>query len=324
MVQKRISIALAVFTTVTIILGAIQHFVSTPMLIAERFVKNAGWIQVILIAFYASLVAYKMADRKQRSKWRMYSWFLFTIIFYLQLMAGVFIDDIFLLTGKLHIPVPAMIIAGPIYRFQLSVMSLLFISTIILSGPSWCSHLCYFGALDNLFASKKKNRKSIKNKRSIKLTILSLTIAVTLLFKWLNIDTFLATIVGIGVGVVGLLVMILLSYREGKMVHCTAFCPVGTVVNYTSKINPFRLYIDSNCTECQKCTAFCNYDALNLKDILSKKPDFSCTLCGDCLSSCHTNSINYKFAAIKGPRAEKIYLIITVSLHAIFLAMGRI
>lgn len=322
--QDRTSIAIITFVVVTGILGAIQYFISTPMLLAERFMAGAGWIQVLLIAGYAGIIGYHIANRQKRGKWRMYSWLLFTILFYLQLIAGIFINDIFLLTGKLHIPVPAMIIAGPIYRFQLSVMSLLFISTIILSGPSWCSHLCYFGAIDNLFASHKKTRNTIDKKLPIKLSILSLTIAVTILLKWLNINTILATSLGIGIGIIGLLVMLLVSRQKGKMVHCTTFCPVGTVVNYTSKINPFRLYIDNNCTECQKCTAFCNYDALNLKDIISKKPDITCTLCGDCLTSCHTKSINYKFAGLRGVKAERIYLIITISLHAIFLAMGRI
>ena len=53
------------------------------------------------------------------------------------------------MTGKLHLPVPMMILAGPIYRGHTSVMSILFLSTLILSGPAWCSHLCYFGAIDN-------------------------------------------------------------------------------------------------------------------------------------------------------------------------------
>ena len=33
--------------------------------------------------------------------------------------------------------------------------------------------------------------------------------------------------------------------EEGRMVHCTAYCPVGTVVNLTRFVNPFRMYIDN-------------------------------------------------------------------------------
>lgn len=55
-----------------------------------------------------------------------------------------------------------MILAGPIYRGHISVMTILFLSTVVLSGPAWCSHLCYFGAIDNLAASGKTRRGSIK------------------------------------------------------------------------------------------------------------------------------------------------------------------
>jgi hypothetical protein len=40
------------------------------------------------------------------------------------------------MSGKLHLPVPMMILAGPIYRGHLSVMSILFVSTVVLSGPA--------------------------------------------------------------------------------------------------------------------------------------------------------------------------------------------
>jgi ferredoxin-type protein NapH len=50
---------------------------------------------------------------------------------------------------------PMMILGGPIYRGQLSVMTILFLSTVILTGPAWCSQLCYFGAFDNLAPGAK-------------------------------------------------------------------------------------------------------------------------------------------------------------------------
>ncbi|HDJ22855.1 MAG TPA: 4Fe-4S binding protein [Candidatus Aminicenantes bacterium] len=62
----------------------------------------------------------------------------------------------FLMTGKLHLPVPALILAGPIYRGTLSFMLILFLVTIVLVGPAWCSHLCYVGAWDDIACRRKR------------------------------------------------------------------------------------------------------------------------------------------------------------------------
>ena len=109
------------------------------------------------------------------------------------------------------------------------------------------------------------------------------------------------------------------------MIHCLTWCPVGTIVSYTRFINPFRMYIDQNsCTHCNVCTTSCNYDALNRDDIISGKPGITCTLCGDCVSSCHAGSIKYKFFKMDSDSARRLYLFLTISLHAVFLALGRI
>ncbi len=79
-----------------------------------------------------------------------------------------------------------MIIGGPIYRAQLSVMTILFLSTVILTGPAWCSQLCYFGAFDNLASGGKTSREILKHKGAIKSTILILVIAMALILRWLQ------------------------------------------------------------------------------------------------------------------------------------------
>jgi heterodisulfide reductase subunit A-like polyferredoxin len=73
-----------------------------------------------------------------------------------------------------------------------------------------------------------------------------------------------------------------------------------------------------------KCTSICKYDALNVQDIRNRKPGFTCTYCGDCLAACRENSIKYHFLKIQPQSARKIYLFLTISLHASFLALARI
>jgi ferredoxin-type protein NapH len=323
MSQYKLPIAVFMFTF--LFLSVVQiKMVSHPIILLERFITGGGWIEIILIAFYGAFVAFKMQNPMNVPKWRRITWTIFSLVFFSQLVIGLLGADKFLMTGKLHLPIPMMIISGPIYRGHLSVMTILFLSTIILTGPAWCSQLCYFGAIDNIASKGKTQKTGFKNKKAIKSTIIILVIAVTILLRWLNIPIFIATLIAIGFGVTGIGVMIYYSRRAGKMVHCTIYCPVGTVVNILKPVNPFRLYIDSSCTLCMKCTSFCKFDALNPKDIRSKKPDFSCTLCGDCLAACRDNSIKYRFLKLKPEMARKLYLLLTISLHAVFLAMARI
>lgn len=149
-------------------------------------------------------------------------------------------------------------------------------------------------------------------------------IFVTVLLRWFGIPLLTATLVAIGFGVAGIGVMLFYSRKKGKMIHCILYCPVGSVVNVFRYVNPFRLYIDDTCTLCMRCSVKCRYDALSHDDIRNKKPGFLCTLCGDCLAACHDNSIKYKFLTLRPEKARNLYLILTVSLHAIFLALARI
>lgn len=323
--RKLLRLPSAVFILVLFLLIPVQLTVENPMLLMERFLPGAGWMEMVLIALYGAIVAWYMQDPSKVQEWRRYTWLAFSLIFFSQLILGILGYEKFLMTGKLHLPVPMMILAGPIYRGHLSVMSILFVSTVLLSGPAWCSHLCYFGAIDSISASGKTKRLPIRNKWALKSTVLLLVIAGAILLRWMKIPAFTATLLAIGFGVVGLGLILLVSRKEGRMVHCSAYCPIGTIVSLTRFVNPFRLTIDQNsCTSCMACSTACKYDALNRTDVVARKPALTCTLCGDCLSSCHAGSINYRFPGLSAGKARSLYLLITISLHAATLALARI
>jgi polyferredoxin len=203
-------------------------------------------------------------------------------------------------------------------------MTILFLSTVILTGPAWCSQLCYFGAFDNLASKGRTSKEVIKNKKVIKATFLFLVILGAIFLRWFNVTLLTATIAAIGFGVAGIAIMIFFSMRRKKMIHCTLYCPVGTVVNIIKPVNPFRMYIDQSCTLCMHCTSFCKYDALNQSDIRNGKPGYTCTLCGDCLAGCSHSSIKYKFFSLDPDKARNLWIILTITLHASCLAMARI
>ena len=322
---KSLRLPAAVFFLILFLLIPVQVKVENPMLLLERFLPGAGWVEMVLIALYGAVVAYHMQDPSKVQVWRRYTWLTFSILFFSQLALGLLGHEKFLMTGKLHLPVPMMILAGPIYRGHFSVMSILFLSTLVLSGPAWCSHLCYFGALDSISSKGRTRRGPIRNKWALKSTVLLLVIAGAIVLRWFQLPVFMATLLAAGFGVVGLGLILLVSRKEGRMVHCTAYCPIGTIVSITRFVNPFRLTIDQNsCTSCMACTSACKYDALNRADIVARRPGMTCTLCGDCLSSCHAGSIHYRFPGLTSEKARTLYLLITISLHAATMALARI
>ena len=320
-----LKLPVAVFLFIVLLLSIVQIKIVNPIILLERFMDGGGWIEILLIALYGGFIAFKIQDVYQSHKWRRISWTIFSIFFFSQLLLGLLGFEKFLMTGELHLPVPLMIMAGPLYRLELSIMTLLFLSTLIITGPAWCSQLCYFGAIDNLAARNQKPEPGkIRNLKGIKFMSILLIIAVIIVLRWFKVPVYYSTLLAAGFGVIGVGIILIFSSRKGKMVHCLAWCPIGTLVNYGKFINPFRMYIDSSCTLCMKCRSYCNYDALNPEDIKSGKPSITCTYCGDCLSACHVNSIKYKFFRLNPVAARRLYLFLTVSFHAVFLALGRI
>ena len=313
-----------VFLFVFFILSMVQLKVETKMLVFERFFNNGGWIEIVIVSLYGAFITWQMQDLRKTPKWRLLSWTVFSIWFFTQLFLGILVSEKFLLTGKLHLPIPAMIISGPIFRGQLSVMTFLFLSTIVLTGPAWCSHLCYFGAIDAQTAKTIKPQAIKSNKKTLKSTVLAIVILAAILLRWFNVAPLTATILGAVFGFTGLVVIVIWSRKKGQMVHCIAYCPVGTIVNYLKYINPFRIKIESTCTICMACKSSCRYNALNIDDIRKQKPGINCILCGDCLTSCHENAIQYKLFKLSPDVSRKAYLFITISMHTIFLALGRI
>jgi ferredoxin len=321
---KNISVPAGVFLLTIILLAFVQLKVERPLILAERFIKGAGWIEIVVVALYGSFIAWKMKERNNVPKWRIITWTVFSFVFFSQLVTGLLGAEMFLMTGKLHLPVPMMIAAGPVYRQEISVMTILFLSTVLLTGPAWCSHFCYFGALDGAASWGKTSRKQIKNKVALKITFLALVIGSAILLRILKIDLLVSTLLAVSFGIVGILVIFLFSTRRKKMVHCIIYCPIGTIVNLLKHVNPFRMRIDKSCTLCMHCTSYCKYDALNQTDIIKGKPGITCTLCGDCLSGCSHNSIIYSFPGMKPEAARNLYLVLTITIHVSCIALARI
>lgn len=291
------------------------------IILLERFIPGYGIIEIIFVSIYATILSYFMVDNHKKA--RILSWTIFSVIFFLQLVLGIFINERYLMTGHLHFPIPAVIIGGPIIRGEVGFMLILFLSTILISGPAWCSQLCYFGVWDYLSSATQKNKLEgvvWKYKGSFFLLFV-LTVTLMRLF---NVSTFISSISAIVFASIGIFIILFLSRKYHSMIHCTYWCPINTIVNLWSKIYPIKIKIDNNCNYCYACTFYCHYLALNKKAILNKQANINCTLCGDCLPYCHSNSIHYSLFNIKGENIRLLWIVLTVVLHAIFLTLARI
>ncbi len=314
----------AVFITAGMLI-VVQIMTKRPMLMVDRYFPGMGWIEIILLSLYAGFLTPKILNPKTSIRWRTILWLTFSVIFFSQLTLGILGLESFLMTGKLHLPIPALIIAGPVYRGDNFFMPILFGSTLLFIGPAWCSYFCYIGSWDLLASQQVKRPLPMpKWRQPLRIAILILVVAAAYFLKVsetpVSLVTRLAALFGLG----GLAVIIVRSRKKGVMVHCTTYCPIGAVANVLGKISPFRLRIDDDCTGCRKCSMVCRYDALKPVNIEEKAPGLSCTLCGDCIGTCKNSNIHYSFPGLSPQMARTLFIVIVVSFHAVSIGVARI
>ncbi len=295
------------------------------MLLLGRFLPGGSWIEAGALALYAAVLGWKLQNPRTHARWRPWLWRLFSLVFFGQLLLGLLGLERFLMTGALHPPVPAVILAGPLYRGGGLFMVFLLLATLALVGPAWCSHLCYVGSWDD-GASRARARPGAlpRWRHAARLASLLLVVAAALLLRALAVPPLSAGFIALGFGALGVLSMLTLSRTLGVMVHCVVVCPLGLVVDLLGRLHPFRVVIDDSCTRCGACSSACRYQALEPAHIEARRPGLACSLCGECLPRCGSGSLRYRFPGL-GPRgARLLFLVLIIALHASFLGLARI
>jgi NAD-dependent dihydropyrimidine dehydrogenase PreA subunit len=296
-----------------------------PLLLGDRFFPGSGIFWICLFAFHGTLVAgWLLSDRKGRTRGRI--WTLFSAVFFAQLLLGLAGWSIFLMTGKLHLPVPALILAGPLFRGEGFFMPILLGVSLLLVGPAWCSHLCYIGAWDDRMARLGPARPAPLPAWAPRLRagLLAATAITPIVLRALDISWPWALGLAAVFGLAGVIVMALASRGSGTMVHCTAYCPIGLVNNLVGRMLPWRVSIGSGCTQCGACARACRYNALTAVDLAKGRPGLTCSLCGDCLPRCPHGHLGYSFPGLTRARARQVFVTLVASLHVVFLAVARI
>jgi NAD-dependent dihydropyrimidine dehydrogenase PreA subunit len=316
---------LGAFLFAAFLLTCVQVFMEPAGLLAERFLHSAGWLEGFWLALYAGWLSDRLQNPRQIRKLRPKVWLIFSIIFFTQLILGVAGLEKLLMTGKLHLPVPALIMAGPIYRGSGFFMAILFTASVLLVGPAWCSWLCYIGAWDDRLSRAVKRPDHLpKWRNQMRVIILVVTVGVAFALGRLGVGAVTAGWLAAGFGLFGVGLMVFWSRRNGNMAHCTAYCPMGWVATRVGKVSPWRLKISSDCTDCGACTPACRYDALYPEDVLRRVPGEACTLCGDCLSNCPTSSLQYHMPGLSTHRARTVFLVMVTAMHAAWIGVARL
>lgn len=299
-------------------------FVAPQVFLTERFLPGWAPLHILLAGFWASWVASRLGDRGAAPRTRLFIWRLFSAAFFAQLALGLAGYCLFLMTGKLHLPVPGMILAAPLYRGGGLFMPILFGVSVLLAGAAWCSHLCYFGVWDTVAASGCKALPPPRWMPRLRLVCLGLTLTVPILLRLSGAPTEAAVALGLAFGLLLLPVAALLSRRYGSACYCLAVCPLGLVARWLGKIAPWRIRRTDACTRCLACTRVCRYGALAPDRLESGRPGPGCTLCRDCLSVCRHNGLAMTLYGKTCGAAESVFVALLSIMHAVFLAVARV
>lgn len=307
------------------LLTAVQLTVPRPMLLAERFLPGAGWIEAYMLAVYAGWIGHKLMDPVLAAAWRRRIWTIFSVVFFAQLAMGLLGYDAFLMQpGKLHFPIPAMILAGPLFRGEGFFMLILAGITLLLVGPAWCSHLCYVGAWDLQASRGRKPGRLPGWYPTARVVLTVLVLGAAMLLRTAGVAPQLAGGAALAFGIGGVATMLLWSRRAGQMTHCLVYCPMGVVAGWAGWLNPFRMVLSAGCDGCGRCTVACRYGALTLHGVASGRIGSTCTRCGDCLGACKGRYIEYRFPGLAPHNAKILFTMLVVALHAATMGLARI
>ena len=299
------------------------------ILLFDRFLPGLGFVQVLGAAVLGFWLTGRFLDPATAPKWRRRTWLWISVAFFGQLLLGLTVSPMFLMTGKLHFPIPMVIEGGFAYRGELSFMPILFLMTILLSGPAWCSQFCYMGGCDLNRARARKDFKAfskpVKGRWYLRLGSVVLVAVAALLLRSLGAPGWLViTLVAVW-GIAGWLIVAFVSPRRRQMIHCNLFCPMGAIVSLLKWVNPVRLRFNQNhCTHCMRCARACPYAAVTASDLDKGRPAPNCTMCGDCFSACPHGAVEYRFFGLGPSKARTAYVVVVLALYVTFLMLARI
>lgn len=185
--------------------------------------------------------------------------------------------------------------------FDFSVLSLILFLAItgltLLFGRFYCSCLCPFGIMQEIFSLISKKKKAPIKNYPIKYFILAVSFGflvggTTFIIKYIDPYTIFSSSFNLTVfGIVALVLVLILTLFKNRF-FCSNICPIGAILGLISKFSINKIYIDKKtCVSCSMCEKACPTGAINSKE---KFVDSEiCINCMKCLGECKLNGIHY-------------------------------
>ncbi len=319
----------AVFIGTFVSLYYLRRNAPLDFLLFERYLPVFGAVQLFFAACYAAFATEKLTDPAVARKTRRLLWLFFGCVFFGQFFLGLYGLGGMLLTGKLHAPLPAFILFAPLFRDSLSVMLFISLVAALLTGSAWCSLLCYFGPFDALAAGTKAARPLpdrfaplLKYGRP---AVLVLGALAAFALGRAGLGRTQAVLLCLAFAVCGILIMMSASSGRRRMLHCTAFCPMGLAVNLLGRLAPWRMRVNSStCNHCGACETACKYSAITRESRERGKTLLRCSLCRDCMAVCPKRSITLRCPGLSPTAAHTLFVGLLAWLHALFLNIAMV
>ncbi|WP_233444782.1 4Fe-4S binding protein [Akkermansia muciniphila] len=321
-----------VFSVSVLLLFLLDALVPFRLLMGERILpwQGANGLAILLLAWWGGYCAEGLLNPQTSPRRRQVMWTVFASAFFLQFLLGVTVAPSLLMTGKLHIPVPFMMISGPVYREEGFFMLALFSVSVLMAGSSWCSHLCYFGVWDCLAAasSRRKGHPVPGGKQACDWRWFSLAAAVgipLLLSVW-GVPLGYALAAAFAVALTAPFAW-KKSSENGVREYCSKFCPMGLAASLLGRLSPWRMRVRETCTGCMRCASACRDLSISRGGgacCISRR----CTLCRDCISRCPHGALSLgmagPFSSVPSARADMYFVTLVSVMHVVFLATARI
>jgi ferredoxin-type protein NapH len=212
---------------------------------------------------------------------------------------------------------PGSILPKPDNPHAFGAMLALWVGATLILGRGWCSWGCFFGGIEEGFASFRRKPMIQKVDRRWALfpwAILVLVIVGTAISlapfycEWLcpfktvtefPAVTSLRTAVQFGIfTTLFAALVVILPLLTKKRTQCAFFCPLGPVQSLANKINIFELKTDPElCVSCGLCEKACPVMAIERGAGGIRQVSMYCSRCGACADVCKKGAVRFR---IKG------------------------
>jgi ferredoxin len=219
---------------------------------------------------------------------------------------------------------------------SIAIMIGIWLAMTLVVGKAWCSYICFFGGIEEGFASLPKHAKLrkplLRNAEWLRLipwailifiVVLSAALFEPVYCMWLcpfktvteypavhSVET--AIQMGIFIALFAGLVVVL-PFLTKKRTQCAFFCPFGAFQSIFNKINLFEIRFDrAKCVDCTLCQTACPTMALSAESIREGRTLNNCMKCGACVDSCKKGAAVWHLkgtqVALKPERARLLFL----------------